>query len=97
MDWSLLGFRGLDQVFNVHPVFVHFPIAFFPASLLLYILAFESVMVLQNGDLGGRMVFVEGAAVKAIATRQEGDHGHGGSPQGKSDLPHDHHDHDHQH
>ena len=36
MDFSLLGFQGLRQVFNVHPVFVHFPIALFPSALLLY-------------------------------------------------------------
>lgn len=158
MDWSLLGFRGLNQVLNIHPVFVHFPIALFPTTLLFYaigilrkkdrfllgghvllLLAFTSVgvavitglvafnnynlphgdklhslmlthqmigyivlsfgsvlalwsfvrqeglprfpklfllvlfltsvMVLQNGDLGGRMVFVEGAAVKAAASK----------------------------
>ncbi len=27
MDFSLLGFQGLHEVFNVHPVFVHFPSA----------------------------------------------------------------------
>ena len=36
MDFSLLGLQGLRQVFNVHPVFVHFPIALFPSALLLY-------------------------------------------------------------
>lgn len=36
MDWTLLGFQGLRQVANVHPVFVHFPIALFPAALLCY-------------------------------------------------------------
>lgn len=39
MDWSLLGFQGLSQVFNVHPVFVHFPIALFPTAFLFYFLA----------------------------------------------------------
>lgn len=36
MDFSLLGLQGLHEVFNVHPVFVHFPIALFPSALLLY-------------------------------------------------------------
>ena len=36
MDVSLFGLQGLRQVFNVHPVFVHFPIALFPSALLLY-------------------------------------------------------------
>lgn len=152
MDWSLLGFKGLGEVINIHPVFVHFPIALFPATLLFYfvgiiwkkekfifagrisltlavlsagitvltgelaeesfphndtvhnmmmthekigitvlvcgsilwfwsfwldkisrkgkifflsLLLFTTLLVLQNGDLGGRMVFVEGASVKS--------------------------------
>ncbi len=35
-DPALLGFSGLREVFNVHPIFVHFPIALFPSALLLY-------------------------------------------------------------
>lgn len=153
MDWSLLGFKGLFEVINIHPVFVHFPIALFPTTFLFYfigivfrrekilfagrlllllalvataitvitgelakdsfshshvvhtmmlthekigiavlvlggllvlwsffvregnnkkpwvfllLLAFTTLLVLQNGDVGGRMVFVEGAAVKAV-------------------------------
>jgi len=31
MDFSLLGLQGLHEVFNVHPVFVHFL-----SALLLY-------------------------------------------------------------
>lgn len=152
MDWSLLGFKGLGEVVNIHPVFVHFPIALFPVTLLFYfigivwrkenflfagkismalailstgitvltgelaktsfehneiihnimithekigilalvfasvlflwsfwiekisqkkriiflsLLTFITLLVLQNGDLGGRMVFVEGASVKS--------------------------------
>jgi len=163
MDWSLLGFRGLGQVFNIHPVFVHFPIALFPTALLFYaigvlgrkdrflfaaqislglaflsvivtvitgllalesfphnetihnmmmthqkvgytilvfggilfvwsffkkeetpklpklflaLLAFTVLMVLQNGDLGGRMVFVEGAAVRNATPLMEENHHH---------------------
>ncbi len=38
MDWSLLGFQGLRQMANSHPVFVHFPIALFPTALLFYLL-----------------------------------------------------------
>ncbi len=163
IDWSQLGFQGLHQVLNIHPVFVHFPIVLFPVAFLCYtigimrrhdrfifagrislflapitalaalltgllaedtfkhsetlhrmmethetigyavtilggmllvwsffqrmgvpkfpflfltLLLIVSVFVFQNGDLGGRMVFVEGAAV----------------------LQHDHHeDHHHDH
>lgn len=170
MDWSLLGFRGLGQVLNIHPVFVHFPIALFPTTLLFYaigifgkrkrflfagrvclllsllsvtvtvitglfaadtfphsetihkimethrtigyaalffgftlsvwslsqkegmpklprlfllVLSLAVLMVLQNGDLGGRMVFVEGASVKADSSRHHGD---------DSEHPHHHGD-----
>ncbi|MBI4125747.1 MAG: DUF2231 domain-containing protein [Deltaproteobacteria bacterium] len=166
MDWSLLGFKGLFEVVNVHPVFVHFPIALFPATLLFYFigivwrkenllfagrlclfltliasaitvwtgelaedsfshshelhqimlthekigigvlilagvlffwsfftcegrpkrpwlfllgLVLATLMVLQNGDLGGRMVFVKGAGVKAAVPAEA--------------LPHEHHHH----
>ncbi|MFA5975779.1 MAG: DUF2231 domain-containing protein [Elusimicrobiota bacterium] len=37
-DPALLGFSGLREVFNLHPAFVHFPIALIPAALLLYFL-----------------------------------------------------------
>lgn len=36
MDVGLFGLQGLQQVYNIHPVFVHFPIALFPSALLLY-------------------------------------------------------------
>ena len=160
MDFSLLGFSGFKDVFNIHPVFVHFPIALFPTALLFFILGrvtgnkpfdlsgrvclwlatagsviavvtgliaedsiphndvihnimqthmiigywivglgitlsgwsfwhedhrprgfwpfigllvIANTLVLQNGDLGGRMVFIEGAAVKpAVSTITSG-------------------------
>lgn len=168
MDWTLLGFKGLGQVVNIHPVFVHFPVALFPVSWLFYfvgaifkkekflfvgrfslylaflaaavavltgelaektfqhtetvhrlmetheaigisalivagilvlwsfwtregrpqktwgflaLLGLVVLMVLQNADLGGRMVFVEGAAVQKIVPRIESPH------------PHEHHHH----
>lgn len=36
MEWSLLGFKGLSEVVNIHPVFVHFPVALFPTVLFFY-------------------------------------------------------------
>lgn len=36
MDWSQLGFEGLKQITNIHPVFVHFPIVLFPVAFLFY-------------------------------------------------------------
>ncbi|HWH71954.1 MAG TPA: DUF2231 domain-containing protein [Candidatus Sulfotelmatobacter sp.] len=36
MDPSLYGFDGLTKAFNVHPAFVHFPIALLPVTLLFY-------------------------------------------------------------
>ncbi|MBI2174491.1 MAG: DUF2231 domain-containing protein [Candidatus Omnitrophica bacterium] len=179
IDPTLLGFSGLKEAYNVHPAFVHFPIALFPSALLLYglgivlkrpswiiagraclylgaastiitivtgwqaqatfphnerihhmmmthlyiglaigalaailvfwsfwhhtqqpkgtylflvVLAFTSYAVLQNGDLGSRMVYVEGAAVKpatSVITGQTDQHEHG---HGESDesVPHHH-------
>lgn len=189
MDWSLLGFKGLGEVLNIHPVFVHFPIALYPTALLFYglgilkkhnnlalagqiclglglagtllsvvtgywaqesiphgeaihrimevhellgftilglgtfltvwsflkrdslpkapkgfmvLLVVANLVILQNADLGGRMVFVEGAAVKAMPASKEEHphHDHGESvPQESEEGPHDHHDdgHDHHH
>lgn len=186
MDWSLLGFKGLNQVFNIHPVFIHFPIALFPTALFFYfigivykrsdltlagqiclglslagaalsvltgylahedfphgetihrmmethqiigfaILALAVVLMiwsflkregipkasslflvlfglttlatLQNADLGARMVFVEGAAVKAMPRSDEGnhDHHHGEGTPEKETVPHDYNQHDHHH
>jgi uncharacterized membrane protein len=37
-DPALLGFSGLKEIFNLHPAFVHFPIALIPTALLLYFL-----------------------------------------------------------
>ncbi len=36
MDFSLYGFDGLTRTYNVHPAFVHFPIALLPATLVFY-------------------------------------------------------------
>ncbi|MEP6673459.1 MAG: DUF2231 domain-containing protein [Chthoniobacter sp.] len=38
IDFSQYGFDGLSKMFNVHPAFVHFPIALIPTMLLLYCL-----------------------------------------------------------
>lgn len=36
MDWTLLGFAAVKDLFNIHPMFVHFPVAFLPGALLLF-------------------------------------------------------------
>ena len=36
MDFSLYGFDGLRQTLNVHPAFIHFPIALLPVTFLFY-------------------------------------------------------------
>lgn len=174
IDPSLLGFSGLKEVFNVHPVFVHFPIALFPSALLLYglgfllkrpswtvagraclylaaagaalavftgwqaqgsfphnarihhmmmthlsigvmigvlalalviwsflqrgqqpkgayaflaLLAATTGLVLQNGDIGSRMVYMEGAAVKPAVSIITGEYRHPGSDSGEY-VPH---------
>ncbi len=186
MDWSLLGFGGLNQVLNIHPVFVHFPIALYPTALLFYgiglfrkryglllagqiclalglagtllsvltgywaqesiphgeavhrimgthqnigfailalgvllmiwsflkregipkgsksfmiLMGFTVLLIMQNADLGGRMVFVEGAAVKAMQTqtKEEAPDDHGEAVPEKKPDANDHQGHDHQH
>ncbi len=164
IDPSLLGFSGLQEVFNTHPAFVHFPLALFPSALLLYglgivfkrsswtvagraclylaaagtavtvltgwqaqetfphnervhhmmmthlriglaigalacvlvlwsfiqhhqrpkgiygflfVLALTTYLVLQNGDLGSRMVYLEGAAVRPAISAMTGGYVHG--------------------
>src|SRR4029453_3180528 len=185
MDWSLLGFQGLGQLLNLHPVFVHFPIALFPTAFLFYglgllrkrhdfllagqiclalgltgaavsvltgywaeetfshgetihylmethetigfvilglgtlltlwsfmrsgaapkaskifmgFLGLTVLLILQNADLGGRMVFVEGAAVKAVpAPAEPGSSTEGGLVPETGKDSHDHHGHEGQH
>lgn len=36
MDLSLLGFSAVKELFNIHPMFVHFPVAFLPGAFLLF-------------------------------------------------------------
>jgi peroxiredoxin Q/BCP len=36
MDFSLLGFSGLRYLYNVHPAFVHFPVALIPVAFFFY-------------------------------------------------------------
>ncbi|MCM2267854.1 MAG: hypothetical protein NDI60_08810 [Elusimicrobiales bacterium] len=38
MDWSLFGFKAVGEMFNIHPMFVHFPVAFLPGAFLLFAL-----------------------------------------------------------
>ncbi|OGH55604.1 MAG: hypothetical protein A3G34_00850 [Candidatus Lindowbacteria bacterium RIFCSPLOWO2_12_FULL_62_27] len=182
MDASLLGFSGLGEVYNLHPVFVHFPIALLPVSFLFYaigwlrasqsaffagraclglataglalsvitglraeggiphndvihrimhtheivgftvlglsivlltwcslrrehrppaapafvaVLGVTALLALQNADLGGRMVFVEGAGVKAAAIPVTADSP--AVPPPAEPPKHDHSSHKHSH
>jgi uncharacterized membrane protein len=36
MNWHVLGFSGVRQIPNLHPLFVHFPIGLLPVTLLFY-------------------------------------------------------------
>jgi uncharacterized membrane protein len=38
MDKALFGFVGIRELFNTHPMFVHFPLALIPTTLLFYFL-----------------------------------------------------------
>ena len=65
--------------------------------VFVLLLMFTSYVVLQNGDLGGRMVYIEGAAVKpavSIITNRENKelesnvHGHQHGPSIQEEEPH---------
>ena len=67
-DPSLLGFSGMHESYNVHPAFVHFPIALFPAALLFFglglLLKKEHLRMAGRGCLYGATV----TSVVAVAT-----------------------------
>lgn len=65
MDYSLLGFSGLKEVFNVHPVFVHFPIALFPTAFLFFVLG--RITGNKSLHLGGRVCLWLATAGAAMA------------------------------
>ena len=63
------------------------------AYAFLLLLAMATYLVLQNGDLGSRMVYVEGAAVKPAVSVMRGPH-----PQETKESPsHPHDDRSHEH
>lgn len=64
IDPKLLGFSGLKEVFNVHPVFVHFPLALFPSALLLYGLGI--LLKRPSWTLAGRACLYLAAAGTAV-------------------------------
>lgn len=69
MDFSHLGFYGLRELFNVHPLFVHFPIVLFPLSLFFYVL---SIKIQKNGlRLGAHLILLL-AAISVIITTVTG-------------------------
>jgi len=65
MSFSQLGFQAIHEIYNVHPMFVHFPIAFYPGALLLYLLG----RVLRKPFLtgAGRVCLYFGAAGVLLA------------------------------
>lgn len=65
MDWSLMGFSALKELYNVHPAFVHFPIGLLPAALLLYF--FGTVMKKPVLNAAGRACLYMGTAGAALA------------------------------
>ena len=64
IDQSLLGFSGLREAFNVHPAFVHFPVALFPSALLLYGLG--TLMKRPSWIVAGRACLYLAAASTAV-------------------------------
>lgn len=65
MNQSLWGFKGLKEIANIHPVFVHFPIALFPLVLLLYAIGILGKM---PGYLSAGRVSLYLAALSGVLT-----------------------------
>lgn len=65
---SLLGFSAITELFNIHPMFVHFPVAFLPGAFLLYGLG----IILKKPQLNaaGRacLYMAAAGALAAVAT-----------------------------
>lgn len=68
MDFSLLGFGAVREFFNIHPMFVHFPVALLPAAFLLYGLGIA--LAKPQFNFAGRACLYLGAAggLAALAT-----------------------------
>lgn len=60
MDWSLMGFGAVRELFNIHPMFVHFPVALLPAAFLLFGLGIA--LNKQQLNAAGRACLYLGAA-----------------------------------
>jgi len=68
MDWSLFGFKAVGELFNIHPMFVHFPVAFLPGAFLLFALG---ITLRKPGlNLAGRacLYMAAAGALAAVAT-----------------------------
>lgn len=65
MDLSYFGFEGMTTITNIHPAFVHFPIALLPTAFLLYFIG----ILWEHSRLrrGARMVLLLAALSTVIA------------------------------
>jgi uncharacterized membrane protein len=66
--WHFAEFRGVQQLQNLHPLVVHYPIAFLTASVLIYFLAW--ILHKDSLEVIGLWLLVLGtvAAAAAVAT-----------------------------
>lgn len=61
----MLGFQGLKEMINAHPLFTHFPLALLPASALFYLLG---ALFKKNGlSEAGRWTLWFGTLAAALA------------------------------
>ncbi len=64
MNGVPLGFHGLKEMINIHPLFVHYPIAFLTAASVFYLLG---VFVKKQGLLEvGRWMLYSGTVLSAL-------------------------------
>lgn len=68
MDWSLLGFNAGRELFNIHPLFVHFPVAFLPGAFLLFGLGIAFKKAEFNAAGRACLYMAVAGALAAVAT-----------------------------
>ncbi|OGR66322.1 MAG: hypothetical protein A2X31_06265 [Elusimicrobia bacterium GWB2_63_22] len=68
MDWSLFGFSAMRELFNIHPMFVHFPIAFLPGAFLLYALGIVLKKPVLNAAGRACLYLAAAGTVAALTT-----------------------------
>lgn len=68
MDWSFFGFTAAKELFNIHPMFVHFPVAFLPGAFLLFALGIAFKKSELNAAGRACLYMAVAGAIAAVTT-----------------------------